>query len=131
MLLVSGLLSCSKNKLEDINLEGNQHEEFEMMVPVKISNIGTFSPTPGNYRAVVSFVVAPEYLSLVEVKGRPYEFILQRDGLNKDTEPSSANFFNDGVVFQQTYTYTVSIRFIDNGFVTQQSAPEIFYVSGN
>jgi len=121
------LSSCSKDKLEDIKLEGNPHEEFEMMVPVIITNLHSFSTT-GSFdnRVVINFEVSTYYLSLIQ--NRPYKFRLYRNGVYRtDFLSPDGMFFNDGVT-PKTYNYTVSMKFTDDGFETQQSDMELITI---
>ncbi len=126
-LISYGLSSCTKNKLESVVLTTNPHEEFSMMVPVRITGIGTFIPTPGNCRAVVSFEIVPEYVSFMN--NRPYVFVIYRDGNFVNTLSSGNDYINDPVTCSQTYTYTISLRYTDDSFETLKSVPESAYIN--
>ncbi|PCI94934.1 MAG: hypothetical protein COB15_12840 [Flavobacteriales bacterium] len=127
LVLISSLSSCTKNKLVDVGLEANPHEEWEMMVPVRIHRLGI---TNNNLTEVaVVWEIIPEYVDLMD--GTNYTFRIYRNGVLRSVGASSSDgyyYIFDNVSQSQSYIYTISLKYSD-GFETLQSDPESIFVN--
>lgn len=118
-LMSIGLNSCTKNKLDDIELNNNPYEEWSKTAPFDI-NI-----TQSNCTVYLSWTIDPYYASL-KPQELSYTINVYKNGSLRSNIPSHRTSFTDVTGCFTTYNYEISILYSD-GYESVKSGPASIY----